>query len=596
MLIVGSGPAGLTSALALARMGIPSVVITRYAGLAHTPRAHITNQRTLEILADLGVIDDVEERAVPLAEAPFSLFALTLSGPEAARVPAWGAGLEDQRRYRAASRHLPLNVPQNVLEPILADAALQTGLVDLRYQNEFLRLTQNGDGVDVSVLERTSGQEYIVRAEYVIGADGANSRVLEQIGLSVSGELDLLRTVYAWVEVDLAQYFSYRPAWCMWPIDFEFCSFTMVAPWNEWVCGWVDPAGRVPTDAEVIEKVRSSIGDPTVEVKVKNVSTWSVNHAAAPRYSAGRVFCMGDAVHRHPPTNGLGSNTSIADAYNLAWKLQLVLTGVAGAALLETYSDERAPVGRRAVDRAYQSVTEVFSLGTAIGLKPEMTSEQKQQVVAGIDADSPEGKQARAAVAEFRKLMDFNFNAHGVELGYRYDDPNATDTTSHDVEPLDPGTVDDLIYVPSTAPGEHLPHAWVERNRRRVSTVDLVGGGQFTLITGRGGAGWLPALDRVQALYGLPVVARFIGASHGYRDPLGEWAQRCAIEEDGCLLVRPDGHIAWRAMSGPDPDALVAAVGRALAIGKSAARRLGLARSQPADPAAEGATSGAVME
>ena len=444
VLIVGAGPAGLTTALALGRMGVRSIVLTRHLGLAHTPRAHITNQRTLEILADLGVEEEARARGRVLEEMPYSVFLMSMEGPEVARTTAWGAGLKDQTRYRRASRHLPLNLFQHELEPVLARAALATGMVDLRYGHEFLSLTQDDGGADATI---------------------------------------------------------------------------------------------------------------------KAVSTWSISHAAADQYSVGRVFGMGDAVHRHPPANGLGSNTSIADGHNLAWKLHLVLTGLADASLLDTYSGERAPVGRQIVDRVFTSVGEVFSIGATIGLRPEMTQAEKWATVRALDEATEEGARRRAALAEAMRLMDYNFNAHGVELGYRYAVPAAHDDTGEDR-----GTVDELEYRPSTAPGEHLPHAWVEFNRRRMSTVDLVGQGRFTLITGRRGEAWAGAVDRASALYGLPIVVRVIGADRAYRDPLGEWASVRGIEDDGCLLVRPDGHIAWRARSGPDPDALLDAVARTLGI------------------------------
>lgn len=561
VLIVGAGPAGLTTALALGRMGVRSIVLTRHLGLAHTPRAHITNQRTLEILADLGVEEEARARGRVLEETPYTVFLMSMEGPEVARTTAWGAGLKDQTRYRRASRHLPLNLFQHELEPVLARAAVATGMVDLRYGHEFLSLTQDDGGVDATIVERRSGHEYTVRADYLVGADGANSRVLSQIGLSVRGEVDLAPQVSAWIKADLTRYVAHRPGALYWAVDPDYAMWTMVNGFDEWVAGWSVPRGHVPDHDEVVARIRHSVGDPRLAVEIKAVSTWSMSHAAADQYSVGRVFCMGDAVHRHPPANALGSNTSIADGYNLAWKLHLVLTGVADASLLDTYSSERAPVGRQIVDRAFTSVGQVHSIGATIGLRLEMTQAEKWATVRALDDATEEGARRRAALAEAMRLMDHNLNAHGVELGHRYAVPAAHDDTGDDR-----GTVDELEYRPSTAPGEHLPHAWVEFNRRRMSTVDLVGQGRFTLITGRRGEALAEAVDRASALYGLPIVVRVIGSDRAYRDPLGEWASVRGIEDDGCLLVRTDGHIAWRARSGPDPDALLDAVARTLGI------------------------------
>ena len=562
VLIVGSGPAGLTSALALARLGIRSIVVTRYVGLAHTPRAHITNQRTLEILADLGVEREVRETGRLLEELPNNVWCLSLEGPEIARTTAWGAGTSDQARYRSASRHLPLNLFQHRLEPIIADAAVATGMVDLRFGHEFVSLEQDSDGVDATILERHSGREYTVRAQYLIGADGANSRVLKQIGLSVRGEVDMGRNAFAWIKADLSKYVAHRPGALYWGVDNDYSTWILVDGYDEWIAGWAVPAGHIPSEDEALTHVRRSIGDPLVEIEIKHISTWSMNHAAADQYSNGRVFCMGDAVHQHPPTNGLGSNTSIADAYNLAWKLHLVLGGVASPLLLETYSNERAPVGRQIVDRAWESANRVFSLGHQIGIAPEMSSTEKWAIVNSIDEDTPRGAELRATIAEFRESMDFSFNALDVELGYRYAVPYEVkyDVPQSNLNP------DGVLHVPSTAPGEHIPHVWVERSRRQVSTVDLVGHGKFTLIVGRDGVGWLPAIDRVREIYGLPVVVQIIGGAGGFRDPMGEWEKVRGIDDTGCILVRPDGHVAWKAVSGCEPDTLVDAVGCALSL------------------------------
>ncbi|WP_179274796.1 MULTISPECIES: FAD-dependent monooxygenase [unclassified Rhodococcus (in: high G+C Gram-positive bacteria)] len=558
VLIVGSGPAGLTSALALARSGIRSIVVTRYAGLAHTPRAHITNQRTLEILADLGVEQQVGEAGRLLEDLPYNIWLLTLGGPEILRTTAWGAGTADQARYRQASRHLPVDLFQHQLEPILADAAVATGLVDLRFGHEFLSLEQDAQGVDAKILERHSGRRYAVRADYLIGADGAKSRVLRDAGLEVRGEFDLARFSFAWIKADLSRYVAHRPGALYWGADNDHCTWILVDGYDEWIAGWGVTDPEPPSHEVVLENVRRSVGDPLVEIEIKHVSTWGVNHAAAEQYSAGRVFCAGDAVHQHPPTNGLGSNTSIADGYNLAWKLALVIDGVATPTLLDTYSTERAPVGRQIVDRAWESLQMVFSLAPQLGIVPGLSTEEKWEIVNSIEENSPRGRQLRETIARFRDTMDFSFNAHAIELGYRYDVPGAPESVGEAPNP------DGVLYIPSTEPGHHLPHAWVECGRRRVSTVDLVGHGKFTLIVGREGDGWETAAERIRAEYGLVIVTQIIGGAGGSRDFLGEWAKVRGVQDDGCILVRPDGHVAWKAVHGFDVDGLVRALGVAL--------------------------------
>jgi 2,4-dichlorophenol 6-monooxygenase len=565
VLVVGSGPSGLVTALSLARLGVRSIVVTKYAGFANSPRAHITNQRTFEILADLGVAEAVGAAGDLLEETPYILYGLSLAAPELARSTGWGAGQNDKVRYQNASRHLSRNVFQHIFEPMLAEAAVATGLVDLRFQNEFLTFKQDADGVDTVIMDHVTGHEYGVRADYLVGADGARSKVLSQAGLSVRGETDLARFLFIWVNVDLTKYFAHRPSSLYWSVVPGYANWTLVNRFNEWVAGFILPETGVPNDEEALAMVRKAIGDPRLDkIEIKGKFTWSLNHAAADVYSAGRVHCVGDAVHQHPPTNGLGSNTSIADGYNLAWKLHLVLAGKAGPRLLETYSVERAPVGRQIVDRAFKSAGELFTVGASVGIRPDMSDSEKFAAIRAVNEATPEAAALRAALADAMKFMDYNFNAHGVELGYRYDSAAVVRDRLAEGDLADLKTLDEIIYVPSTAPGEHLPHAFLERNGRKISTHDIAGHGRFTIITGRGGQAWGQAAERASRELGLQVNFCIVGTIGGYRDPLGDWEKLRQIDDDGCLLVRPDLFIAWRSKTTLDPDRLFDALLRVL--------------------------------
>jgi 2,4-dichlorophenol 6-monooxygenase len=309
----------------------------------------------------------------------------------------------------------------------------------------------------------------------------------------------------------------------------------MVRPWDEWLIVWgydiSDPPPEV--DEEVATRVvHNLVGDDTIEVKLRSTSLWGNNKMYATRYAEGRVYCMGDACHRHPPSNGLGSNTSIADAYNLAWKLALVLEGKAAPSLLDSYDAERAPIGKQIVLRANQSIEEFGPIFEALGDDMEVRKE-----------DSPRGAESRAKLKAAIELKNYEFNAHGVELGHRYRSGAViADGTPEPEFTRDP----ELYYHATTWPGARLPHAWLEHKGKKVSTHDLAGKGRFTLFTGIGGERWLEAAADVTQRTGVPIAALVIGPGRDARDIYDDWARLSEVEETGCVLVRPDAHVAWR--------------------------------------------------
>ncbi|WP_139181865.1 FAD-dependent monooxygenase [Edaphosphingomonas haloaromaticamans] len=331
---------------------------------------------------------------------------------------------------------------------------------------------------------------------------------------------------------------------------------------------WViDPARPFdPKDRSVLEtRVRAAIGDRTTPFEIIDASVWSVNRLYAPEYRQGRVLCMGDAVHRHPPTNGLGQNTSIADAFNLAWKLKFVLDGKAGSSLLDTYSAERAPIGRQIVERANRTLFEMGAIPAAIGIVPGQSTEDRWERVLTLSDDTEEARARRAALDEAVKLQDFGFNAIGVELGYRYRVGARVDDGTP--EPIPPGP-SDICYQATTWPGARLPHAWIELGRRTVSTLDVVGHGRFVLLTGPGGgAPWRAAAEQARERTGVQITVHEIGTSHGMlRDPLLQWRAVREVSDNGAVLVRPDAHVAWRAATADQASKLPAVMAELLRL------------------------------
>ncbi len=566
VLVVGSGPAGSAAALALATSGIRTLMITKHGWTANTPRAHITNQRTMEIFRDLGVVEDVHEKATPNHLMGDTVFCTSLAGEELGRLKTWGTHPTRHAEYRLASPELHVDMPQHLLEPILVGHAASRG-AQIRFNTEYLSLTQDDQGVTATVRDRISGEEYLVQAHYLIGADGGRSQVASDIGLPMEGQMDVAGSMNIVFEADLTRYVAHRPSVLYWVLQpgsdiggIGMGLVRMVRPWHEWLIVWGYDLENPPVmnDTLAAEIAHNLIGDDSIPITIRSTSLWSNNRMWARRYSQGRVFCMGDACHRHPPSNGLGSNTSIQDAYNLAWKLALVIKGKAGTGLLDTFNAERAPVGRQIVTRANQSIEETAAFFDALGLLDTNNPDVMRANIARRKEDSPEAIVQRQKLRRAIEIKNYEFNTHGVELGQRYQ----SDAVIPDGTPEpDDGRDRDLYYEPTTWPGAHLPHCWVGHRGQTISTLDLAGQGRFTLITGIGGQPWADAARRVFTRLGVEVFPCLIGPGCDIEDLYDDWARLREVDDNGCILVRPDGFVGWRSRQmSANPDEVLADV------------------------------------
>src|SRR5580692_8225260 len=558
VVVVGSGPAGAGAALLLSTLGIPNIMITKYRWTANTPRAHITNQRAMEVFRDAGIEGQVLADATPHELMGDTVFCTSIAGEEIGRILTWGTHPARQADYRLASPCLPVDIPQTYLEPILVRNAVVRG-TQARFSTEYLDHRQDAEGVDVQVRDRLTGQEYTIRAKYLIGADGARSKVASDIGLPMEGRMDIAGSMNITFKADISAHVGHRPSVLYWVIQpgsnvggIGAGLVRMVRPWDEWLIVWgydISQPAPVVDEAAATQIVRSLLGLPELAVTITGTSLWGNNELYATHLQSGRVFCAGDAIHRHPPSNGLGSNTSVQDSYNLAWKLAAVLRGQAGPALLDTYSAERAPVARQIVLRANQSSREFVQLFDALGVTSAATEADMVAAIEERKANTPAGAAKRAAIAVAMELKHYEFNAHGVEFGQFYESSAVVGDGSRRPSPArDP----ELYYEPSTVPGAHLPHAWVGDAANKVSTLDLAPYGTFTLFTGIAGEAWADAAEKVSRDLNVPVKTVIIGPGREVTDIYYDWARVREIDEDGALLVRPDKFIAWRSMSLPD--------------------------------------------
>ncbi|MCW2578037.1 MAG: FAD-binding monooxygenase [Modestobacter sp.] len=557
VLVVGSGPAGAAAALFLATYGTRTLLITKYSRLSDTPRAHITNQRTMEALRDMGLEERLMREATPWEYMGNTTFCTSLAGEELGRIPSWGTDTLRHADYELQSPCTMLDAPQTITEPIMVQAAQERG-ARIRFDVEYLGHEQDDDGVTTTVRDRLSGAQYTVRSRYLVGADGARSLVAADLGLPFEGPGAVAGAMSIVFEADLSHLVAHRPSVLYWMLQpgaekegVGLGVLRMIKPWTEWMLMWGYEVAAGPptfTDEVVRELAVALVGTDDFRMRVKSASPWTVNHHFATTIARGRVFCAGDAVHRHPPTNGLGSNTSIQDSYNLAWKLAHVVAGTASPALLESYDAERAPIARQIVERANQSIADTGKILTALDLSDTTDVELLAERLAVRKAPGPEGEKVRAALREAIAHKAYEFDAHGVEHNQRY----ASSAVIGDGTPMPEYRRDPELYAqPTTWPGAKLPHTWVTRAGHRVSTLDLVGQGRFSVVTGIGGEGWLQAAEELATELGLVITPVSIGPGQPIEDPYGTWAELREIGDAGVLLVRPDLYVAARHAGAP---------------------------------------------
>ncbi|WP_321785104.1 FAD-dependent monooxygenase [Paraburkholderia sp. J94] len=563
VLVVGAGPAGATTAVFLGRQGIRTLMISRNRGTADTPRAHIVNQRTMEVLRDAGLESDCLAVASPAEHIANTFWLRGMAGEEMARQWAWGNTPGRMGDVLTASPCRFVDFPQTKMEPILVAEATRLG-VNVRYDTELLSFEQDADGVTAKLLDRISQQELMVRAKYLVGADGANSRVVKQLGLPLVGKEGLGSAYNVLCEMDLSAYTAHRKGSLYMILQAGVADwagvvvFRMVHAWDKWLVSIYIPPGYTGPDAsteQLIARIRLAIADPaaaSLPIKVLNTSKWSINDVHAEQISVGRVHCMGDAIHRHPPAAALGSNTCVQDGFNLAWKLALVLKEQAHPRLLESFNAERQPVAKQIVARANLSMWQANGLSDYLGACLFTVSSE-----ADVDAKlaTREGREGL-----HQQLLDTRYNgeAHGVELARHYRSDAIVDDGTPEAAPDDEP---ELYYRPSTRPGSALPHGWLVSRQPGplVSTLDLAGKGRFHLFSSHGGEAWKEAAKQVAEATGVDIGVTLVGTGLDYEDPYLDWFKARGTEESGCVLVRPDLIVGWRSAALPaDPQAALA--------------------------------------
>jgi 2,4-dichlorophenol 6-monooxygenase len=581
VLVVGGGGAGLTASMLLATYGIEHLLVSARPETSDLPKAHVLNQRAMEVLDDLGVADAIERRGTPAHHMAATAFYAGFSGPgpdhgrRLVKLESWGAGGADEY-WRLASPCRQANLPQIRLEPLLKARAEELSPGRIRFGHELLDLEQDDGCVRALVRDYVTGETYVVASEYLLGADGGRI-VPRLVGVEHEGLGVVTETATLHVSADFSSMAQDADVLIRWILSPQAGTLVVMVPmgperWGpdseEWVIHLNYPVDdpRAQSDDKVEADVRRALGIEDLPMKIHKMTRWSVDAVLASSFRVGRVLLLGDAAHRHPPTGGLGLTSAIHDAQNLCWKLAAVLGGQASPALLDTYEAERRPVDERNCQRSLENAMNHFAIVGMVGLSPDLGADVNMAHLSRLWSDDPADAPLRAEVGRAMRRQSMEFSEHNVEYGFTFESAAVIPDATAAPEPVD----DIRVYQPSTRPGAPLPHAWVEdAGGRRRPMKDLVAPGGFLLIAGEDGAPWVEAARRLATAADLPLHALRIGHVEGdLYDPRSAWVRQRGIDSDGAVLVRPDRVVAWRSRGAADDPfrALADALGRVLAM------------------------------
>jgi putative polyketide hydroxylase len=518
VLIVGGGPSGLAASLTLTHLGVPSLLVNRYPGTLEHPKAVGLMQRTAELLRLWGAEDELRRRGVPREFCERMVWTTTLAGQELGRTETVEP---DDTAPEPQSPTTGFRCPQNITESVLRDRAESHDIADLRYGFEMTGFEQGDDGVTATVVARDGGQTSTVRAQYLIAADGNDSTVRDACGIGRAGDSDMGHFVNIFHRAPLGPLVRDRPAWGYAVMTANLSGAVVTINGDD---VWLLHVNLAPgetvedfTEARCVHAIRDAAGVDDLDVEIISIKSWIMGAELSTAFRDRRVLLTGDAAHRTTPDGGVGMNTGLHSAHNLAWKVGAVVSGWAGPDLLDTYETERRAVAETNVGYSAKRGSGTIKMIEAV------RAGDLDTVRAGIAARPGGGRQ-------------------GMDLGFRYEAGAVASDGST------PPAVDNPVadYVQNACPGSRAPHLWVQRGGERVSTLDAFGGG-FVLLTGSDGAAWRASAKQAAAPRQIPIEVLSVAEAGDLQAPAGRFEELYGVEPDGAVLVRPDGFVGWRA-------------------------------------------------
>ncbi|HEX8074705.1 MAG TPA: FAD-dependent monooxygenase [Thermoleophilaceae bacterium] len=566
VLIVGGGPTGLSASMLLGRLGVESLLLERRATTSDHPKATIVNTRTMELFHVWDIEDEVRDAGLPVEHGAEIAWVTRVAGHEIGTLSL----TDDAERLMdlmSKSPTVPGVCPQHRIEPILRRAAEAQAPSTLLFGTELVAIEQDREGVTATAVRET-GEELVVRARYLIGADGPQGPTRAAVGIGMDGEAGLADVVNVHFRADLSPWHGEDARVLTWIVNKDLRGVVHALDGGDrWLLNtltYAEEEGNRGFDlGRADELVRLALGAPDCDAEVLSVKPWTMNALVAERFRAGAAFLAGDAAHQIPPTGGFGMNTGIQDAHNLTWKLAAVLQGWAGPALLDSYEAERMPVARA---NTAQSVANAEMMRDHI-------ADLSDAELRALEAPGEEGARARRRVADGIPAHRAHFDYPGLDLGFTYDSDAVVPDGTPAPEVADP--VRD--YEPTGRPGGRAPHVWLRRGDAEVSSQELFGQA-VVLLTDPDGEEWSAAARSLARRTGIPVRVHQLGPGTDLEDLHGEVPGRYGLGTGGAVLVRPDGHVGWRSAEMVDDPAseLEDALRRLLGHGGGESNRGGL--------------------
>jgi 2-polyprenyl-6-methoxyphenol hydroxylase-like FAD-dependent oxidoreductase len=522
VLVVGAGPVGLALAGDLGWRGIDCLLIEQSDGAIYQPRMDLVGIRTMEHCRRWGIVKDVENSPYPRDYPQDNVYLTSLGGYELGREQFPPLGEEKPPPQSPQKRE---RCPQNLFDPILRAFAERQNSVALRYLTKLTELRFDGGGVVATVRDQRTGEERKLAADFVAGCDGAHSMVRQLLGIGMHGNPALTYTTNIIFRcADLAARHPGRKPYRYIFIGPEGTWATIVAinggdQWRMSIIG-----GETPRDLSIDDihaAIRRAIG-ALLQYEILSVVPWIRKELVAESYRKGPAFILGDAAHVMSPTGAYGMNTGIGDAVDLSWKLAAAIEGWGGEPLLDSFDAERRPIAVRNVREASGNLRRMLSTG------------RNDELLDDTEAGAALRRRVGAAMTEAMRQEWFTL---GMHLGYRYEGspvcvPDGTPPTPDDTR----------HYAPTTRPGSRAPHVWLPDGR---STLDLFGKG-FVLLRLGARAPDVAPLEQAARQQGMPLEVVSID------DPTVTSAY-----EHRLVLVRPDGHVAWRGDDLADPGMII---------------------------------------